>query len=291
MVAVGGLAALVTGPAAAGAPNPADATTSWAGYAGSNIYQDAVAQVLQQSGPGPAGRFLAGQRANMGESTFTALDAEVAKVAAAPVGSTEVQAAVTQLLGGPGVGSAAPNALTAVTAAPAPAIITAAVAEPVQATHGDSRAVNPSTWFLHGNSGFTAIFYGSCSTIGCVTDGHFNAAEASNVVFQPEVFWRTEIREGAGQHATFSAHKVRMMQDRTGGVDATVLTLGCSTGGTNALDCTASPFTPTVRGNWYYYREDLRATYAGGAALIQIQTRRWLNNGATLDFPSAAFGG
>jgi len=241
------------------------------------MYQNAVAQVLQQQGAPAARSFLEVQHRNMGDARYATLRSVLDALGTNPTGDATETVSQSLIENQEVFNSASQTAVAAVAA---------------EATHGNPKAIGPYTWYLLGVDGGANIDYGYCSVLsGCVVVGAVRAFEQSNVNFQPEAFWQTYMRQAWGQHASFSGHKVRMMRDKSGGTDPTILTLGCSTSGTNALDCTFYPNTPTTVGYYYYYREDVKLTYASGSTVVQLQTRRWVNSGGTISFPAYYNGG
>lgn len=281
---VASFAAVSGGPAASADTG----TVAWFSFGGGSEVAAATAQALLQGQGVKGAQGVEAQLAHLTDSSTSSWIRSQLNSAT----DDDVQNVVSSLLAYQD--PAAPDTVGATSAAPASASASATTAsEPVQATHGQPTANTPYNWVLHGHEP-TPIYYGTCSVFdnSCTTGGFINVSEDSNTVFPPDAFYYLAIRQGAGVHASFSSHQVRVFQDISNATDPVKGNLGCSTSGTNALDCTGNVVSPNVTGNWYYYREDFRLMFGINTVSVQIQTRRWnVTRSNNWEFTAYYYGG
>jgi hypothetical protein len=253
----------------------------WYGYAGSSAVADAVAEQLIQGGSIQQARDLTEQLSSAAApGTSASINSTLAAQTPGSTGN-----AVASLLGfrpTPAVSSSdfvgAPR-VTPSSVDSATAVVP--LSEPAQATHGDTSATGLFTWLLHNNSS-TPIFYGNCSPSGCTTGGDFIVNDSANVINSPQVSFSSQVRQGAGQVATFSTGTIAVYRDESGGPDPETYTNNCPSGsGLTKFTCAPFASPSAVTNDWYYFRQDFTACSAvAGCGDIQIQTRRWLVYGS-----------
>jgi hypothetical protein len=149
--------------------------------------------------------------------------------------------------------------------------------EPVQATHGEPKAVSLYSWVLHGSHS-VEIFYGYCDASGCVTLGWVVADITANTynLSGDGLYWYDSVSPGGGDYTNITNLRLRILRDITGSPDSVTKTITCPVPTGDSMYCSVNTHPSMTTGYWYYFQIDWDNDVSGYPGdHVQIQTRRW----------------